>query len=85
MAKYNLDDELSLVETFIHEYCHLVGMIHTFRRTAGRSNSAPYAIGRHFASIFGIYFKTPIKETIKAKKPSKWQRFKSFLGIYFNR
>ena len=82
MAKYDLWDELALVETLIHEYCHLVGMVHSFRRSNLWPTTAPYAIGKMIAEFYANEYKIKPKAEIEFK-PSVWGRVKSFFGRVF--
>lgn len=82
MAKYDLSDEVALVETLIHEYCHLVGMVHSFRRSHLWPTTAPHAIGKivamYYVREYGIQPKQPIEFRM-----SMWSRVKSFFGRVF--
>jgi len=56
MAKYNLKNEMSFIETLNHEYTHLAGLTHTFKYVSGREHSAPYAIGKILSKIYSDYW-----------------------------
>jgi len=62
------DEEREMVETLLHEYCHLVGMDHAYDYTPERNDSAPYKIGRVLSEMY-VEFHQIVKEPKPYHKP----------------
>lgn len=75
-----------LANTLIHEYCHLVGMTHSYRNPGWSiwNHTAPYAIGNLVEkAVLSILGEAPISY---AKQPSTsvWRRFKTSVWNVFH-
>ena len=77
-TKYLYRQVPSIVNTLVHEYCHLVGMTHSYRNPGWDFwlQTAPYAIGLKAEEMVSRLLGVQSPVTPDAYKPSLWTRFK---------
>lgn len=78
-------DISSIANTLTHEYCHLVGMVHSYRNPGWKiwNNTAPYKIGILVEEeILSLLGEPPIRYS-KPSKPSIWRRIKNYFWRQF--
>ena len=91
VRKVDFKDTPNLVNTLVHEYCHKVGLTHSFKKSSRWPKTAPYSIGNYFEELVRIIINkeapviTPKKlQNSKANIISKFfSIFKKITGFFF--